>query len=722
MSVSKILVCVMAVVLPAVGFAQDAVTPEKVIERLFGVDPSALSQVLSASEGTFLATIAKTMNVIATSVALAMVLYALFSAAVDNARTAQPGGKRLTWWSAARWVLVLMLLAPAPSGYSVFQGVLLYVANLGSTAASTAWEATEERVLDAQSLMSHSDAVVNSTQVATSRIVYDLYRISLCEATADKIYRDEGFSAGVIGVEPRTIQRPIGQGGYREMWEWGGSGGAPGVTTLPKGVCGTMEFDVPAYGPGSTGASADYRVRFEVGRNLTWLIGELRTVAERDVTNGWTSESRQAILNYYAVAYNAKSVNAVIVAVQAAGGTIEQQQIQKYRSETEGSGWLAAGAYLWTYNAAIGRMTALKRAAYEVSVSPPSNDRMPASLETEYAIYATRFEKNLGRWTSRYAGTDAYEGEMDLRLGAWYSPSSWGSAIDRLGEWMTRVCISGIKSLAQDISNGGEAADPLVNLQILGNKLFVAGEVAWGLIIGGRAVGKAAAAGAARSVPFLGGAIESVVNLFVTIAGAIGSYLLIAGGFLALYLPSIPLLLWVGGLISWMLMLIETILVAPIWAAAHAMPEEEGLAGRYARQGYLLFIGVIARPILMVGALLGALLVARAALQMIVPMYSWFIDLAFSRGTMGPFAAGVLLFIFVLLMVYVARQCFSLIHLVPDRVLRFIGTSESLGEGIREQNFQAATIGALSGLQQLATRLEVKVDRQEQKKGSISSP
>lgn len=47
--------------------------------------------------------------------------------------------------------------------------------------------------------------------------------------------------------------------------------------------------------------------------------------------------------------------------------------------------------------------------------------------------------------------------------------------------------------------------------------------------------------------------------------------------------------------------LIQSLLAAPLWAAAHAAdPEQDGFAGRWALQGWQLLLNVVTRPILLV--------------------------------------------------------------------------------------------------------------------------
>jgi conjugal transfer/type IV secretion protein DotA/TraY len=64
---------------------------------------------------------------------------------------------------------------------------------------------------------------------------------------------------------------------------------------------------------------------------------------------------------------------------------------------------------------------------------------------------------------------------------------------------------------------------------------------------------------------------------------------LFALGFIwAYYLPALPFLLFWGGVINWLILVVEALVAAPLWIAAHAMPEGDCMAANAGRQGYML--------------------------------------------------------------------------------------------------------------------------------------
>ena len=64
-------------------------------------------------------------------------------------------------------------------------------------------------------------------------------------------------------------------------------------------------------------------------------------------------------------------------------------------------------------------------------------------------------------------------------------------------------------------------------------------------------------------------------------------------------MPLIPWVTWMTSVGNWFGLVIEAIIVAPIWAAAHIAPDGHDVVGR-AAQGYSLLFSVIFRPALMI--------------------------------------------------------------------------------------------------------------------------
>ncbi|MDP9127929.1 MAG: DotA/TraY family protein, partial [Pseudomonadota bacterium] len=102
--------------------------------------------------------------------------------------------------------------------------------------------------------------------------------------------------------------------------------------------------------------------------------------------------------------------------------------------------------------------------------------------------------------------------------------------------------------------------------------------------------------------------------------------LLLGGGLLLVFVvPLLPFLRFLMAALTWILALVEAVLAVPIVAIMHLTPHGEGLSGGLGRQSYVLWLGLIVRPLMtLVGFVAGLLFFAVA--------------LAFINAALGPFA------------------------------------------------------------------------------------
>ena len=197
--------------------------------------------------------------------------------------------------------------------------------------------------------------------------------------------------------------------------------------------------------------------------------------------------------------------------------------------------------------------------------------------------------------------------------------------------------------------------------------------------------GRIKATVASAALPGLNLAIFSVAGICYT-----------AGFTLAYYLPSIPIIFWILGVVGWLILILEAVVAAPLWAASHVLPEGEGFAGPAARQGYMVLLSLLIRPVLMVIGLLFAM--------MLMTVLGKFIGLTFAVFTEGMNASrwvspiGNVMMLIVLggLIIAVAQRVFGLITYLPNNVMRWIGQAAGMGQsGAGEARAQRA--GAAGG-------------------------
>ena len=153
------------------------------------------------------------------------------------------------------------------------------------------------------------------------------------------------------------------------------------------------------------------------------------------------------------------------------------------------------------------------------------------------------------------------------------------------------------------------------------------------------------------------------------------------GIMLAFYLPAIPFIRWVSALAGWVILIVESLIAAPLWICAHALPEGEGAAGQHGKRGYMLFLGILLRPPLMVAGFFCAVILINVLGKLIGQGFEMFIAGTSQTkmiGFTGTLAMAVILGSVVMVL---ANKFFSLIHYLPEHVTNWIGQQfHNLGE------------------------------------------
>jgi defect in organelle trafficking protein DotA len=249
-------------------------------------------------------------------------------------------------------------------------------------------------------------------------------------------------------------------------------------------------------------------------------------------------------------------------------------------------------------------------------------------------------------------------------------------------------------------------------------------------------------------VPWYGGPLQNIVNgvlhivetvfkLFVElpvlislpIAFAIITPIFVVGVILAFYVPMIPFMLFTFGTISWLIFVIEAMAAAPIVALGITHPEGHDLLGK-SEQAQMLLLSVFVRPITMVIGLIAAIILANISLEILNMGYGYAVSSALlsttasittpvgdtTKNVYDMLRVGFIVLLYPFIALPIVNQCFSLIYLIPEKIMRWIGLhpeasmeaqmleqvkgsvtsqAESLGRGAGESTSRAA--GGLQG-------------------------
>lgn len=153
-------------------------------------------------------------------------------------------------------------------------------------------------------------------------------------------------------------------------------------------------------------------------------------------------------------------------------------------------------------------------------------------------------------------------------------------------------------------------------------------------------------------------------------------------------------------------MVVEAVIAAPLWAIMHVHPDGEGLTGR-GGNGYALVLTVVLRPALMVFGLVAAIALMYpfgAILNEVFPsVFNMSVGSSDTTSVGGVLTKVAGAFIYVGIMMTLVSKIFSLIHVLPDQILRWIGGSQDyFGRGMEQEATGGAkqAVASVSGAAQ----------------------
>lgn len=168
-------------------------------------------------------------------------------------------------------------------------------------------------------------------------------------------------------------------------------------------------------------------------------------------------------------------------------------------------------------------------------------------------------------------------------------------------------------------------------------------------------------------------------------------------GFLTAYfVPFLPYMIFTFGVIAWLMTVIEAMVAAPIVALGIAHPEGHDALGK-SEQGLMILLNVFLRPGMMIIGYIAAISLSFVGVWIMNAGFQHILDYLKSdemwattdSGTtiawakyFGSFTSGV---VYTMMYLSIVQKSFSLIAILPDKVLRWIGGQP---EGIGQETMQ----------------------------------
>ncbi|MDR1080585.1 MAG: DotA/TraY family protein [Deltaproteobacteria bacterium] len=634
----------------------------RVLEGIFGSGWDTAAQGAAGGAATLAREVLSAFNWLALAAVVVLFVLTMLQGLAGTAAEGVPLGRRFSaLWMPLRFAAAMGFLAPVMKGLSLFQVGMLLCVGWSVNLANHVWERGMDFFVETGgriSLEAPASLADDSERLAEGV----LKALTVQQYLAGKMDLEAGGPAAAEIHFPK-----VGSSPGRTVVTFT----APPGAGLPPGSLGRAR--IPCDDPGGDVCRA------RLGA-LRGLIAALQPVAAVLADPG-APVGRAAASALSAAAENfQREIQPFAELAGDAEGERLAGDLREFRGAALAGGWMTAGAYYWT----ISRLNERSRRSLYDGAEFTEGD---SALSLEGAVL-----EDFGAVMARYEGyvRGAYSPERvsaaegvaaEFPSAAWFRDRTAGA----LGRY-------GLSRLVSQLESG----DPVAVMSSLGSFMVTA---AW-TVIGAR-VAVMAAAEAARGADgslwgklvstVTGGASSAGAGAVQGAAGGIAPYMLLLsvllisyGFFLAHFLPAIPFVLWIGGILSWLVVVVESLAAAPLWLAAHALPEGEGLAGAHGRRGYAMFLAVVLRPPLMVFGFLLAMALLNGLGHVIGRVFSVFGFAFLEESFLG--VSGFMAFSVILGAVTVTAvwKLFGLSVSLPDRVVSWIGAQIGPGGEARE--------------------------------------
>lgn len=707
----------------------NSVNAASIIKGIFGVNIENLPGVIvgTGTDGNVIALLSSLFNSMAILAAVVIFSGTFITGGVQTAQEGEFLGRRYsTVWVPMRGGLTLLYLVPMPSGYSFLQGLIMLLVGLGSAGADKA-------VGELSGFIQNNGGVAPVMIRGVSGLTENIFTAATCQVILNDFvpYLDETQTKRVeIDQENPSIVVQFDSGLISDVVVSAHVNlNGTDDSGLPDGVCGRFNMNVSI--PDFAGWQDSSEVKGAVlhlaqQRMLNFIVffqrikNMVRAALQSVSVNGDISAiDRNQFGVEYIKAYNtfAGRERQALVGIQNALETNAYAKMQSSQLEhLNDGGWITLGGFYWTISGITDRMNSLM---YQTFDSEPLNMRWIPTYLREPLL--SLFNPLVDTISAYKHNMDISPGlvAVDINEGNTFGKQNYeqcienariidvkgvvGKGIDvitnNLSHAYSRCITSALYSTMHNktLNSTGERYDPMIALQHTGHTLVAIGEIGSISAIISRAIGKGVLKGydgsiAGKTTGLFGsdGLTEAgvvVVEYITTYLLAAMNYLFLVGLALAYYLPALPFIYWINGIVSWILSILVNISASPLWATAHAMPGGEGWVG-HGRQGYLMLITSAVRPMLMIIGLVAGILVTRELMGLVSIMFSWYIESSYSTDngiTRGLVSTIMEITIFWVIMIMIGRYGFALINWIPDQALSVIGANGNPIAGQLEQ-------------------------------------
>lgn len=644
--------------------------------------------------------LASTMTILNSAVLLVggiLAAYTLIAGTMSTAHDGEMLGKKWSsMWLPVRTALGTAMILPAAGGFCAAQVMVLWLINQGVGLADTVWNTYAANP---------SDGAVITTSASyqeLDRIAKTAFINNVCMLKAGQLWKKSHESALFPGVMPVFEMTPE-KGKYLYRYNYGANNAGNEMNKnllVSKSACGSITLTDPeakaaydeqakvqAQAAISSGGMYMGYIPEDIKTNISGVVeahnsafialnNSMMMLAEKYVADN--NIDIQADINTATATY----VSVIDTAVRTAFST--GNQWDDFKDNVQKDGWFMAGA--WSMKL-IRIQDAINGAAHNLPVAGQQSMEYGDIFNSLNAVMAKVSQDMAGSTTaSRYAnGIDAQNRTEANTSGK----GGQGSKTDDAGKIVSSLkkeadkSISGAMAgfLSSSVINGRkqgkivafstdttaanlQAINPLLAVKGLGDTLSATG---WTLLGSSAVVGAGLGMWTSFTSDWLSGAFGAMGIVMPLVIP-----LWIAGDTLAVVIPMLPYVMWFGVCVGWMILCLEAMIAAPLWVITHLHPDGDGVVGR-GGAGYGLVLSLTMRPALMVTGLIAAYTMLPILGGVVNETFSGAFGMMSANAGIGIIESLALIAVYIALMFTVVKKSLSLIHVIPDEIMKWLG-------------------------------------------------
>lgn len=205
-------------------------------------------------------------------------------------------------------------------------------------------------------------------------------------------------------------------------------------------------------------------------------------------------------------------------------------------------------------------------------------------------------------------------------------------------------------------------------------------------------LGASEVANVAAGAGILGSIISTIVGSILMV---LFISLLLAGITHAFIIPMIPFIMVTFFITAQLVMVVESLVGAPLWAMAHVrLDGGDEFIAQQQKAGYSIALNMLLRPVLMILGLIMSNFIFGASLWLVNNTYVSAFMQATNGHLFGPISIIVGIVIFAYINYNLCIRSYNIILQLPDTVMRYIGAS---GENKNELNDSNVVVGGVVG-------------------------